>query len=366
MRFFRNVDKIFLGLVATLTVGGFFIFSSASLGLLAKDQYNLQQILSKQFLFGVVGGFLVLTITTAIHYRAWRKYALATFVATIILSLCTFASPEINGAHRWIVLGGVTFQPAEVLKVGYVIYMATYFSGVRASVQEWKHGLLPFLGITAIVVLIMYFQRDTDGLVVMMTGAFGIFMATGVQWRTLAIVVCLGLVGVSGIIASRDYLRDRVMGYFTQSEENRQGGGWQTEQAQIAVGSGGVWGRGYGQSIQKFEHLPEAESDSVFAVFAEEFGFVGSVVLLVLFLLFMLRGYYIASHARDTFGTLFVVGVITMLMAQVSINVASMVGLIPVAGLTLPFVSLGGTSLLVTLGTLGIVLSVSKHIKKSV
>lgn len=369
MRFFRNVDKIFLSIVILLTVGGFLIFSSASLGLLAKEQYDLQQVLSKQFLFGVVGGFLMLTVTTAIHYRVWRRYALVAFIVGILVSLLTFVpgiSREINGAHRWIGIGGITFQPAEVLKVAYVIYMATYFSGVRHAVNEWKQGLAPFLGVTFIVMLIMYFQKDTDGLVVMMTGAFALFFATGVRWKTLAIVLCLGLLGVGSIVASREYLRERVMGYLVHSEENRQGSGWQAEQAQIAIGSGGVSGRGYGQSIQKFEHLPEATSDSIFAVFAEEFGFIGSVGLLFLFFLFMLRGYYIASHARDTFGMLFVVGVITMILAQVCINIASMIDIIPVAGLTLPFVSLGGTSLLVTLATLGIVLSVSKHVKRAV
>lgn len=369
MRFFRNVDTIFLGIIITLTVIGFFIFSSASLGLLADDQFRLDDMLSKQFLLGVSAGLLALTITTAIPYRQWRRYAFAVFVGGILLSLLTFVpglAQEINGARRWVEVGGVTFQPAEILKVVYVMYMATYFSGIRIQNAEWREVLVPFLGVTAIVAAIMYAQRDTDGLVVMVTGAFALFFATGVRWKYVAVVACIGLIGIGGIVATREYLRERIVAYITQSEENRHSSGWQVTQAKIAIGSGGVLGRGYGKSIQKFGHLPEATSDSIFAVFAEEFGFIGSVGLLGLFVLLMGRGYHIAARAKDSFGTLFTVGVITMLMTQVSINVASMLDLIPVAGLTLPFVSHGGTSLFVTLGTLGVVLSISKQMRRGV
>ena len=187
--------------------------------------------------------------------------------------------------------------------------------------------------------------------------------ASGLRWRDLAIgllVVCIGL-GV--LVTARPYLKDRVVTYLNPSSD-QQGTSYQITQSKIAVGSGGLWGRGYGQSIQKFSYLPEASSDAVFAVFAEEFGFWGSVLLVFLYLSFVLRGLWVSARAHDLFGGLVALGLIVCIGGQVFANIAAMIGLIPVGGLPLPFVSHGGTALFMVLAMCGIVLAVSKTVRE--
>jgi cell division protein FtsW len=175
----------------------------------------------------------------------------------------------------------------------------------------------------------------------------------------------LGVLLVALLAFTRPYIKDRIM-TFVDPSSDPQGAGYQIKQSLIAVGSGGFFGRGFGQSIQKFEYLPEPIGDSVFAVYAEEFGFVGSFVLLCLFAAFALRGYRVATHAPDLFGMLLVVGITTLVITQVALNIGSMLSLAPLSGLPLPFISHGGTALLVTLTAIGIVLNVSKYQKPSV
>ena len=360
---FKGVDKIFLGIVIALSLCGFLIFASASLGILGSGQFDVRSVIGKQFVIGYVIGFFFLTIMTVVHYHNWRTSAYYIFGLTLILALLTFTplGREYNGARRWIEIAGQSFQPAETLKIGYTFALA---AKRRAVINDWRQGLRPLALFTLPVAIIMIFQRDTDGLGVMLIGAWAIFLATGVTLRHVGIVTVTGIIGIAAIVASHADLRARVMQSFYGNESTVQGDGWQERQSLIAIGSGGTFGRGYGQSIQKFGNLPLAQSDAVFAVFAEEMGFVGAICFIVLvYFFFMLRGFRIASHAKDSFGTLAVVGIMTMLMAQISINIAALTAIIPFAGLTLPFVSQGGTSLIVVLATMGFVLSVSKHMR---
>lgn len=186
------------------------------------------------------------------------------------------------------------------------------------------------------------------------------FIVAGGRIRDVLILGIIGILLIAVLAYTRPYIRERIETFINPSTDP-QGSGYQIKQSLIAVGSGGVLGRGFGQSIQKFEYLPEPIGDSIFAVYAEEFGFMGSTVLVFLFIAFALRGYRIASHAPDLFGMLIVVGIVTIVSAQVFLNIAAMLALAPLSGLPLPFISHGGTALLVTLGAVGIVLSVSKH-----
>lgn len=370
---FKNVDKIFLSLVVILTVGGFFIFSSASLGLLTRSTEIssatsfLSSVAFSQFFFGIVGGTIALLITSHIHYRFWRKYAFYIFLFAGTLTLLVF-SPlgfEYGGARRWLHIAGVSFQPAELLKIAFMIYMATWLSGMQKQIADTKRGTLPFFGIIATVGAVMLAQPDTDTFLIMAAAATAMFLVAGGRWRDVGLaalaVVALGLI----LIFTRPYIKDRVMTFFNP-ELDAQGAGWQINQSLIAIGSGGFWGNGYGQSVQKFGYLPEPISDSIFAVYAEEFGFLGSLVLLLLFAGFTFRGLRIASHAKDQFGMLLVVGLVTVIAGQAFLNIAAMAGLLPLGGLPLPFISHGGTALLTTLAAVGIILNVSKHQKRKV
>lgn len=364
----HSLDRVLLFLTVALVSVGFLIFSSASLGLLARDGASFSSVAFNQFFFGIVGGSIALFITSTIHYRWWRQYAFYIFLFTFILTLAVFIDGigfSHGGARRWISLGSFTLQPAEFLKVGYVIYVATWLSGMKGRIEGFTKGTLPFVLLLILVGVPMLLQPDTDTYLIMAVASVAMFITAGGKFRDVLIMGIFGILLLTLLAFTRPYIKDRIMTFIDPSLDP-QGAGYQIKQSLIAVGSGGFFGRGFGQSIQKFEYLPEPIGDSVFAVYAEEFGFVGSFILLCLFAGFALRGYRVATHAPDLFGMLLVVGITTLVITQVALNIGSMLSLAPLSGLPLPFISHGGTALLVTLTAIGIVLNVSKYQKPSV
>ncbi|MFT7507722.1 MAG: cell division protein FtsW [Acidimicrobiales bacterium] len=362
----KNVDKTLLIIVLTLVTIGFFIFSSASLGLLAREGAHFSSVAFSQIVFGIMGGGVGMFLTSQIYYRNWRKYAFYIFLATCVLTLAVFIPKlgfEHGGAQRWINIGSFTFQPAEFLKIGFVIYLATYLSGIHKRINTFKYGTLPFIGIMGIVGFILLLQPDTDTFLLLGIAGMAMFITAGGSWRDVALMFLAGIVLLTLLAFTRPYIMDRFT-TFLDPTDDPQGKSYQIQQSLISIGSGGVNGRGFGQSIQKFEYLPEPIGDSIFAVYSEEFGFLGSSLLIALFAFFTFRGYKIASHAKDIFGMLLVVGFMTLIVIQAFLNIAAMLSLAPLMGLPLPFVSHGGTALLTTLIAVGIVLNVSKYQKK--
>ncbi len=362
----QHVDRTLLAIVITLVVVGFFIFTSASLGLLARDGASFSSVAFSQIVFGIIGGGTSLFLMSQIFYRNWRKYAFYIFVLSCTLTLMVFIpglGMEHGGAKRWIELFGFSFQPAELLKIGFVIYMATWLSGTHKTISTFKHGTVPFGIITGVVGLVLLAQPDTDTFFLIATAGLAMFITPGGRWRDVGFMVLAALVLVAMLAFTRPYLMDRFT-TFLNPEADPQGDGYQIQQSLIAVGTGGILGRGFGQSIHKFEYLPEPIGDSIFAVYAEEFGFVGSVLLIALLSVFTFRGFKIATHAKDLFGMLLVVGFMTLIVTQAFLNIAAMLSIAPLMGLPLPFISHGGTALLATLTAVGIVLNVSKYQKK--
>ncbi len=361
-----KVDRTLLSIILLLVVAGFFIFSSASLGLLAREGARFSSVAFSQIFFGIIGGGIAMFLTSQIFYRNWRKYAFYIFIATVLLTLCVFIpglGMEHGGAQRWVRLGSFSFQPAELLKIGFIIYMATWLSGVQKLIGTFRHGTLPFVGITAIIAVVMLLQPDTDTFLIMGVAATAMFITAGGSWRDVALMALAGIVLLTVLAFTRPYIMERFT-TFLDPASDPQGSGYQIQQSLIAIGSGGINGRGFGQSIQKFEYLPEPIGDSIFAVYSEEFGFLGSAILVMLLSFFTFRGYKIASHATDLFGMLLVVGFMTLIVTQAFLNIAAMLSLAPLMGLPLPFISHGGTALLATLASVGIVLNVSKYQKK--
>lgn len=362
----HSVDRTLLAIVILLVVGGFLIFSSASLGLLAREGARFSSVAFSQIFYGIIGGSAALFLTSSIHYRFWRKYAFYIFLAAVIMTLLVFVPKiglELNGAHRWLKIGFISVQPAEFLKIGYVIYLSTWLSGMKQHIGSFTKGTLPFFGIIALCGSIVLLQPDTDTFVVMALAGTAMFLVAGGKWRDVFGLGLVGLLLLTALALYRPYIMDRLTSFFDPSSDP-QGKSYQINQSLIAIGSGGVVGRGFGQSIQKFEHLPEAISDSIFAVYGEEFGFIGSTLLVLLFSFFAFRGYKIAAEAPDLFGMLLVIGFITMTVTQAYLNMAAMLALAPLSGLPLPFISQGGTALLAMLASVGIILNVSKYRKK--
>lgn len=364
----KHVDTILLAIVLVLVFGGFLIFSSASLGLLARDGARFSSVAFSQIAFGIVGGFIAMFVASQIFYRNWRQYAFYIFLASLALTLLVFVPQlgmEHGGARRWIEIGGFSFQPSEFLKIGFIIYMATWLSGMQRHVGTFLAGTLPFFGFVGIVGGVLLLQPDTDTFLIIAAAATAMFVVAGGRWRDVGLMLLAGVLLITVLAFMRPYIKDRIMTFIDPSIDPL-GSSYQIQQSLIAVGSGGFVGRGFGQSIQKFEYLPEPIGDSIFAVYAEEFGFLGAFVLILLLASFTFRGYRLASHAQDQFGMLLAVGIVTLIVVQAFLNIAAMVGLAPMLGLPLPFVSHGGTALLATLGAVGIVLNISRYQKGKV
>jgi len=362
----KKVDRPFLVIVVILVVAGFFIFSSASLGLLAREGAHFSSVAFNQFFLGIVLGTLALVTTSRIHYRIYRKYALYFFIGTVLLTLLVFVPNlglEFNGARRWIGIGPLSFQPAELLKLGFVIYLSAWLSGIKHKLHTITFGVLPLVILFAIVGAIMLAQPDTGTfLVIGMTGT-ALFIVAGARWRDISILAFLALCGAGVLAFFRPYIWERIVTFINPSVDPL-GISYQIQQSLIAIGSGGLFGRGFGQSVQKFDFLPEPIGDSIFAVFAEEWGFVGSVALIGLFLFLAFRGFRIAERAPDTFGGLLALGIVILIVSQSLVNIAAMLGVLPLTGLPLLFVSHGGSALFLALAEVGIILNISKYQRK--
>ena len=361
----HSFDSIIFFSVLTLVVGGFLVFMSASLGLLTRDGAQFSDIASSQFLLGVVGGFLALYTTSHIPYRLWKHYALYMFIAASAITLLVFIPGigiELNGAQRWLDLGFTTFQPAELLKIAYVLYLAVWLSRKKSRKNPFIYRVAPFSIITAFVAALLLLQPDTGTFLVIVAAGGAMYFASGARWKDIAVIALVGALALGIVIIQRPYALDRIE-TFINPNADPQGSSYQIKQSLFAVGSGQILGRGFGQSVQKFNFLPEPTSDSIFAVFAEEFGFVGSVTLIIGFLLFALRGLWVAARAPDMFGGLVAVGIAILILVQSFLNIASMLAVFPLTGLPLIFISHGGSALFMALASVGILLNISRSMR---
>jgi cell division protein FtsW len=269
---------------------------------------------------------------------------------------------EVNGAYRWIQLGGLSFQAAELIKFALIVWLAGFLSdrnrqGTLESPKTLK-TLLMALGIIGFVVVVLQSDLGSGAVMVAIMGAMA-FIA-GLPLKKVMIAVAIIMVGLTIAIGSSSYRRERVQ-TFLQPTADCEGTGYQSCQALIAVGSGGVFGLGLGQSVQAYGYLPEAGNDSIFAIYAEKFGYVGSVILLGLLFALFARIMKVLERAPDEYSKLLVTGVLAWLSTQAIINIGAMLGLLPLKGITLPLISYGGTSLIFVTAAIGVVFSVSRY-----
>jgi cell division protein FtsW len=362
----KKADTPFFLTTAALVVFGLLIFTSAALGQLARDGASFTSVATSQILLGFVLGSVLLVILSRIDYKLWRRYTPYLFGIAVALTLLTFVPHiglSLKGASRWIVIGGFSFQPEEVLKFTTILFLAAVYAARFKKIETLRSGILPLLLITGSSACILIAQPDTAGVIIIgMASAGMLFSAGGRVWH-LALLVLLGVVAILAAALVYPHVAARIKTYMNQSADP-QGSGYQVEQSLIAVGSGGVTGRGFGQSIEKFSYLPEPIGDSIFAVAGEEFGFIGSTALIILFAIFGILGLRIAARAPDPFGGLLVVGLVILIVGQSFFNIASTIALVPLVGVPLIFVSHGGTALALSLAEVGIILNVSRQMRK--
>ena len=362
----KKIDKIFLIIVLLLIFFGLAMFVSASLGILTRSSHTFYSVLISQLVLGLGFGLIGMYISMKVNYKFWQRYSLIIFIGSILLTASVFL-PHVGlthlGAERWIKLGPVSFQPVEVLKFGFVIYFAAWLSWVKNRVQDFRFGILPLSLMLAIIALILFKQPDTKSFILIAITGMSMLFISGVPIKYI-LGIGLGSIVVLGFLVSfTPYLQGRVKTFLNPAHDP-QGASYQIQQSLIALGGGGVFGRGYGQSIQKFSYLPEPQGDSIFAVLGEEFGFVGTVTTIFLYLLFILRGLRIANNSPDLFSRLLVSGIVILIGAQSFMHIASVVGVFPLTGVPLVFMSHGGTSFTIDLMAVGIILSISKLERK--
>jgi len=358
-------DRILLGIVALLVLFGFFMLASAFLGPAAKKVGTFYSSLARQILIGLFGGGLFLFIASRIPYRFWRKISLPLFLATFFLTILVFVPKlglEYGGARRWLNLGSFTFQPSELLKFGFLVYLSSWLASRKEEVSSFRFGLFPFLVIVAFVGGLLVAEPNVSTLLVIAFAAVSLFYIAGGRFKQIAIMFLIGVGLLFAVVQMRPYLKERLM-VFINPNHDLQGSGYQLQQSKIALGSGGIFGKGFGMSVQKFNYLPEPTGDSIFAVIGEEFGFLGTASLIALFLFFLYRGFLVALAAPDNFGRLLGSGIVIMIIFQSFMNMAAMIGIFPLTGLPLLFISQGGSALAITLAEVGVLLNISKYRK---
>jgi cell division protein FtsW len=358
-----HIDKPLTILILILVVGGCMIFASAAFGLLARGATNMSSVVFNHLILGVGLGIIALIVGSVVDYHQWRRVAPYVYAFAILATFAVFI-PHIGmasgGARRWIVLARISFQPSEALKIGSILLAAAYFASIKTKVSSFTYGFGGFAALIALPALALIAQPDIGTLGIVCMSVSAIFFAAGASWRQIAAVICIGLVALAILAYAKPYIRDRIM-TFVYPAQGQQDQSYQIKQSLIAIGSGGITGRGFGQGIQKFTYLPEPMGDSIFAVAGEELGFLGSMTIVLLFMAFALRGYGIAARAPDLFGSLLAIGISTYLASEAFVNIASMLGVAPLTGIPLTFISQGGTAMLASLGSAGILLSVSRR-----
>lgn len=365
----HKFDRFFLTIVLILISLGLIMFVSAALGVLAKDANTFRNILISQLVLGLGAGFIGMYFALKINYKFWRKWAFFLFLGSIVLTGAVFI-PELGlkhgGATRWLQIGSFSFQPAEFLKFGFIIYFAAWLSWAKGRVVDFRFGILPLCVMLSIIAFILLKQPDTKSFILItITGVSMLFIA-GVPLKYIFGVGALATITLVLLISFTSYLShipDRIKTFIDPSSDPK-GASYQIQQSLIAIGSGGMFGRGLGQSIQKFSYLPEPHGDSIFAVAGEELGFIGAFSVVILYLLFALRGLRISNRSPDQFSRLLVAGIVILITAQSFMNIASITGVFPLTGVPLVFMSQGGTSLMIALVAIGIVLQISKFSSK--
>lgn len=360
-------DRVFVLLVMGLALLGLATFSSAALGLLARETSSVSRDILLQAGLGFGLGLIVFMLARSVPFASLKRYAPHIFIGTLILTALVFV-PGIGfhsgGATRWINLRFTTLQPAEFLKIGFVLALAWWLAPRARQLKDPRKGLLPFLAFLAVPAAILLAQPNTSTTMLLVVTGMVMYFAAGAPWRDFALLVLSAALVLGIVIMVRPYVLERVKTFIDPSA-NSLSSGYQIQQALIAVGSGGLLGRGFGQSVEKFNYLPEPDGDSIFAVFAEETGFLGAVLLLTLFVALAARGIVIAGNSTDLFGGLVATGFSFLIIFQAFINISAMLGIIPLTGLPLPFVSHGGTALAATFLMCGLILNVAARGQKA-
>ncbi|OGJ59354.1 hypothetical protein A2635_04570 [Candidatus Peribacteria bacterium RIFCSPHIGHO2_01_FULL_51_9] len=370
---FRRIDLLLLGITIVLTFFGLAMIASVSV----YESYQLTQRFMEQGLrdvptnsfylwrsfLHVIIGLGAMGLGMSIPYHFWERLARPLFFLNILLLIAVFipgVGTDYGTAHSWLLIGGFSLQPSELLKLTLTFYLAVWLQKREQLISTLKEGFVPFVSLLLLSTALVALQPDLGSFLVLSAIACTMFFIAGGNFFHLSLGGLIAAAFGLPFILNEPYVRDRFKAFLAPGDPTiAETIGFQIKQALIAIGSGGAFGVGYGKSVQKFGYLPEVQADTVFAAMAEELGFFRILIVLAMFAVFMVRGYKIAREAPDRFGFLVATGITTWIAFQTIINIAVNLALFPLTGLTLPFISYGGSALVSLLLGVGVLLNIS-------
>ena len=357
-------DMVLLGtILALLAIGFVMVYSSSAVRgyILFDDPYHFL----KMEVLWIILGLGAMALSMLVDLRLLRKFAkpiLFIAIALLIAVKIPGVGRRVNGADRWIGIGPLSIQPSEVIKLSMVLVMAHLLALEPHKIQSFRKGVLPILALLGVIAGLIMLQPDLGTTLVIAATAFFMLIAAGARATHIGSLIGIGLGLVVASILAAPYRMRRIFA-FLDPWADPLGKGYQTIQALLALGPGGLFGLGLGQSRQKFLYLPENHTDFIFAMIGEELGFVGASLVILLFFLFAWRGFRVAMRAPDPFMGFLAVGLTAMVLIQAMINMGVVSGVLPVTGITLPFISYGGTSLVFTMLGVGVLLNISREVR---
>ncbi len=354
-------DYLLAILVFALVIFGLIMVSSVSVVVSYDTFGDSHQFLRDQFVSALIG-LVAFFVVSKIDYSFWKRNAIYMLIGTLLLLIMVFIpglSFEYGGAKRWILIGPLFFQPSEIIKLTFLFYLSAWLAKKGELVQNFSMGFLPFVFLMVLVTGLIMMQPDLGTMLVIAAMSGVLFFVSGANLKHIFLII-VGLLGAIWLlIISAPYRMARLTA-FLNPEENILGIGYHVQQALVAIGSGGWLGRGFGRSLQKYAYLPEVSGDSIFAIMAEELGFIRIFLFLAVYIFFLSRGILIAKKAPDVFGKLLALGIVTWFGFQAFVNISAMLSLLPLTGLPLPFISYGGSSLVISLIAVGVLYNISK------
>lgn len=359
----KPVDfMLLISVISLVFIGVIMVYSSS--GPDGVVRYNDSMRYAKRHIFWAFIGFLMMLLMSNLDYRIWKKHANKIFILSIFLALLLFTplGIEIKGATRWLNVGFTTYMPSDGIKLGSILFFALFLDNKHKRVRQYMQGAFPAILIIVFVAGLIYSQKDLSTAATVAGTLFSMFFIAGMHLSIIAVMGMLaaGFLKIALYSEGNNYRLIRVMA-FKDPFADKLGAGWQIVQSLYALGSGGLFGVGLGQSKQKFFYIPEPYNDFIFSILGEELGLIGSLFVLVLYTIIIYRGFIIAYNARDAFGTYLATGITSLLAIQTFINIGVVTSSIPVTGITLPLISYGGTSLVLYLIGLGILMNISRY-----
>lgn len=358
----KKLDKILLLSVLTLAIFGLImIYSASSIWSEYKfnDSFHYVKYQGIFFIVSTIIMFIISKINYEIYYKKANQIIIVCLILLILVLIPGVGSIR-NGSRSWFGIGSLGIQPSEFAKLGLIAFTSKYLSNSTNQIKEFKRGVFPILGITLLFFGLIMLQPDLGTGVILVMSIISLLFISGVNMKFFIIGGVIGVIGVIVLIIIAPYRMDRITS-FINPWEDPLGTGFQIIQSLYAIGPGGLLGNGYLNSIQKHFYLPEPQTDFIFSIVAEEFGVVGAFIVVGLFSIILIRGIKISTSTKDSFSKYLSFGIIFQMMFQTLMNLMVVIGMIPVTGVTLPFLSYGGSSLLISMASIGILLNISRH-----